>query len=521
MHRLRLLLSLFTVLLFSFLFQPNPALADDAVVGTGTPASCNESEFDSALNTVQTTGGGTITFNCGGSATILFSAYKSISEGVTIEGADEITFDGNNLTSFFQIQSSGSLTLNDLTFRRGSFNGIHPLENFGILALNHVTMSQNTSNGSPIVNIGTVTITDSTFSDNGLNGNGETSGGVIHNDGGTLTVRGSTFNNNIISGNVGTGGAIAVPNGEATITDSTFISNRALDGGAIYLGTGGSATITGSTFTTNIGGFGGAIQSNATNLMVEESTFTGNDAVIGSGGAIWLYNGTANVIRDSEFVSNSTVTTGGAVNCFAAGLSITGSTFSQNEAINTNTITANGAGIFSTCNIEVSNSTFTANAAEDGGGAFYQEGTRTATLEYVTVVDNTATFGAGIYNDGSSSSTLIISKSIVAYNAKGNCGGVIDSGGYNLSDDTYCSAFTQTGDVQEANVPFLELGDYGGATATRPSAPDSEAIDHIPAANCASTVDQRGIDRPQGNGCDSGAVEGTVYRLFLSLIRHD
>jgi predicted outer membrane repeat protein len=521
MHRIWLLLTLFALLLTTLLLQPAPVHADDAVVGTGTPGSCTESAFDSALTTVQNTGGGTITFNCGGDATIVFSARKTISEAVIIDGGGTITFDGNNLTSFFQIFNDASLTLNDLVLQRGAFNGVHALENFGALTLNNVTMSQHVSNGSPISNIGTLIITNSTFSDNGLTGDNETSGGVVFHDGGTLTVTGSTFNNNIINGNVGTGGAIAVINGTATISDTVFTSNRALDGGAIYLDTGGSATITGSTFTTNIGGYGGAIESNGMILTVTESTFDGNDAVIGSGGAIWLYNGTENVISDSTFTDNSTVTTGGAIHCFAAGLSITGSTFSGNEALNTNSVPANGGGIFSTCTIDVRNSTFSSNTAEDGGGAFYQEGSRAATLEYVTIADNTADFGAGIYNDGDGTSTLTIRKSIVAYNTKGNCAGVITSNGYNLSDDTYCGVFTQTGDVQNANVPLLPLGNYGGLTATRPPAPDSEALDHIPTASCGATEDQRGVARPQAGGCDSGAVEGTVYKLFLSLIRRE
>ena len=42
-----------------------PARAADAVVGSGSPASCTEIAFDTALNTVQLSGGGTISFNCG------------------------------------------------------------------------------------------------------------------------------------------------------------------------------------------------------------------------------------------------------------------------------------------------------------------------------------------------------------------------------------------------------------------------------------------------------------------------
>jgi hypothetical protein len=521
MLRVRVVLPIVVLLLMALFFSPTTTFANDAVVGTGSPASCTEIAFDSALNTVQTTGGGTITFNCGGSATIVFSGYKQISSNVTINGGGTITLDGNNLTSFFQVFNSASLQLNDLTLRRGSFNGIHPLDNFGSLTLDSVTLSQSVSNGSPIENIGTLTIRDSAFSDNGLTGNGETDGGVIHNDGGTLTIQNSTFNNNIVNGNVGTGGAIAVVNGTATITDSTFANNRALDGGAIYLGTGGSATIEESTFSANVGGNGGAIESNGMNLTVERTLFAGNQAVIGDGGAIRLYNGTLNTIQDSEFTNNHSVTSGGALSCLATGLSISGTTFAFNQATDDNNPVNNGGGIFSSCTINVTNSTFSGNQAENGGGAFYQQGSRAATLSYVTITENSAVFGAGINNDGTGTSTLTISKSIVAYNETGNCAGVIASGGYNFSNNTYCSAFTETGDVQNATIPLLPLGMYGGLTETHPPAPDSPVIDHIPAGQCSIPVDQRGVERPSGSACDSGAVEGTVYQTFLSLTQRN
>lgn len=37
----------------------------DTIVGNGIPASCHQDTFDVALDSVQNSGGGTITFNCG------------------------------------------------------------------------------------------------------------------------------------------------------------------------------------------------------------------------------------------------------------------------------------------------------------------------------------------------------------------------------------------------------------------------------------------------------------------------
>jgi hypothetical protein len=71
-----------------------------------------------------------------------------------------------------------------------------------------------------------------------------------------------------------------------------------------------------------------------------------------------------------------------------------------------------------------------------------------------------------------------------------------DSSGYNFSDDDSCG-FTAT----------------GGPTMTLLPAATSPLVDAIPVANChddgAATLDtdQRGVTRPQGSGCDIGAVE--------------
>ena len=75
------------------------AHATNAVVG---PANCNEGGFNDALATVDGSGGGTITFDCG-NATITFTAYKSIAHATTVDGGNTITLDGGNTSALFQI----------------------------------------------------------------------------------------------------------------------------------------------------------------------------------------------------------------------------------------------------------------------------------------------------------------------------------------------------------------------------------------------------------------------------------
>lgn len=98
-----------------------PALAADAVVGSGTSASCDESDFDTALNAVQASGGGTITFNCGGQHIINFSNARTISSEVVIDGGGLITLSGNNATRHFIVASGvgASFGLRNITLAKG------------------------------------------------------------------------------------------------------------------------------------------------------------------------------------------------------------------------------------------------------------------------------------------------------------------------------------------------------------------------------------------------------------------
>ena len=82
------------VLLVALAWSPRPVRAD-AVVGTGAPGSCTEAALDAALGcgapsgsppVSNCTGGGTVTFNCGGAATITVTSTKTINADTTIGG---------------------------------------------------------------------------------------------------------------------------------------------------------------------------------------------------------------------------------------------------------------------------------------------------------------------------------------------------------------------------------------------------------------------------------------------------
>ena len=151
------------------------------VVGTGTACSCT----DAALNT-GLTGGGLVTFNCGGPWLIDISpgaggtSTKTISADTTIDGAGGITISGGNSVGVFSVDAGVKFTVQNL-----------------IIADGH-----SAADGGGIFNRfgGTLTITNSTFS-----GNYAAlvfSGGAIFS-GGTLTVTNTVLANSTVGGNCG------------------------------------------------------------------------------------------------------------------------------------------------------------------------------------------------------------------------------------------------------------------------------------------------------------------------------
>jgi uncharacterized repeat protein (TIGR01451 family) len=147
-------------------------------------------------------------------------------------------------------------------------------------AINNLTIANGytTTQGGGILNLGTLTVSDTTFSNNYAGGyitGGGNGGGAIYTQG-ALTVVGSTFTGNSSA----PGGAILISSGTVTITSSTFTGNTALGayaGGAILLNTVATATITDTTFSGNAAGAGlaGGIFSYGT-ISVANSILSGN-----------------------------------------------------------------------------------------------------------------------------------------------------------------------------------------------------------------------------------------------------
>lgn len=281
--------------------------ANDGVVG---PANCDQAGFSSVLSTVNGTGGGTITFNCGSApVTITLTHYKTLSSTLTIDGGDRIVFDGGNTAAWFQVLSTARATLKNLTLQHGVLSSVHALENGGELSLDHVHVINNTSSESPVVNNGTLEVLASTFSGNAANDAEGGNGGAIYSVG-ALTITGSTFNGNsasVAGGAIWSAGSLDVSNSTfsansasssggairqsgsdvGVVLFATIVGNTAPVGAGVYndAGSGSAFALGASIVSANTGGnCGGTIASNGFNLSDGtscNSAFSGTGDLVG------------------------------------------------------------------------------------------------------------------------------------------------------------------------------------------------------------------------------------------------
>jgi predicted outer membrane repeat protein len=493
---------------------------------------------------VQSNGGGTLSFNCGGTASIVFTAAKSITEIVFIDGGSLITLSGGNSTRLFEVTNTGSLTLRNIVLS----NGVHPLEggailNQGELSLDRVTIRSSftsgaSSAGGAISTYGILVVNSSLFENNTA-----PSGGAIYVPATTnLAISDSTLRSNQATGATangdGLGGAIFMEfPSSLTIHHTRFENNVARIGGGIHNAVSPSAISIdqNSVLDGNIAseGSGGAVFSKGT-LVVERSAFTNNSAT-GLGGGIFNQNGSLSV-NEAVFQNNSSGYTGGGISSLSStSLVVTGTTFEGNFA------SYRGGGLYASLSTStLNNNTFVRNSAASGGGggmmvvsglnnlvnvtfsantsttagAGIRVDTGTVNLTNVTFYQNSAPNGGAIFRDAG---TINLKNVILEQGPQGgNCGapGPV-SLGFNLSSDSSCG-LTQPGDLQNTATKLLPLNYNGGPTQTHLPSAGSPAINTGTQAG-APAVDQRGQPRPFGLAHDMGAVERQAReeRVFL------
>jgi len=347
-------------------------------------------------------------------ATINLTDNITIDKDLTIDNSihnARITISGNDLTGIFVIDYYDQLTLKNLTIAN-SFSSFGAIDN----------------------DMGSLIIEDCWFENNGTT---NASGGALRNDQGDIIIRRSKF-----ADNIGNNGGAIWNYGNLEIYDTTFENNLGRSrGGAIY---------------NNI---------NAGTLIVERSTFTGNQTTDYDGGAIYSEEHLDVSVTNSTFHNNS-ATNGGAVYTenFSS-LFIMNSTFSENNA------TSGASGIHTFGHLQLYHSI----VANSTSGADCYVNYLVSPISVNNLIENNSTGG---YACG-----------VPILTSDPNLGSLQDNGGY-----TQTMAITATS-------PAYEAGNTD---------PDE----------CAAT-DQRGVSRPQETVCDLGAYELASAPIVLSSLRVD
>lgn len=236
---------------------------------------------------------------------------------------------------------------------------------------------------------------------------------------------------------------------------------------------------------------GGAAIYNEGVLVVAQSTFAGNLADYfnqfgpgyGYGGGA-IYNRGAMTIEQSTFSGNFIQQAWGPMDSAVGGISI------------------GGGAILNRGQATVTNSTFDGNRSDREGGALLHLGDGLLTIRNSTITGNSAYQGGGLYTKGD----LQLSNTIIADSSGGDdCWntGTLATNAHNLIESGNCAALV----TADPNVGPLAA--HGGATQTRMLIAGSPALDAGDSTLCPP-VDQRGVARPLGAGCDIGAVEGAA-----------
>ena len=249
--------------------DPDTGAANDATVTpicganlvvTNTNDSGNGSLRQTILNLCA---GGTITFDpaltSGGPATITLLSELVIDKTVTISGPTNngLTISGNNVSRIFNINSGVSLSIATLTIANGR-----------------------ATTGGGILNAGTLTINDSTISNNrttdGADATGATNGGDGGNGGGIYNTGTLTLINSTVGGNrTGRGGD--------NLSGTTGNGGNSGSGAGIY--STGTVQLTNTTITDNQTGRIGFVAST-------EPAPPGLPGTVGTGGGIFQSGGT-------------------------------------------------------------------------------------------------------------------------------------------------------------------------------------------------------------------------------------
>ncbi len=356
-----------------------------------------------------------------------------------------------------------------------------------------VTGGRNPQNGGGFaIDSAVVQLEDLTITGNetvGGNGNGEVGGGGIYASHADVSMQNVTVSANRVTGNSSDGGGILVRYGSLTMNGCHVEGNTALDCGGGMLLRHSVLNAAKSFFEKNTAKYGAGIYFGDTpneaekgcsgehNHLITDSTISGNtvlDLENGIGGGMYVGTTSNLTLRNSKLLNNDGASQGGAIVAYSAGtIELDDVSISENKA-------QSGAGIFALCtavcntDIRLLNGTaIDKNTATGYGGGIYADAlanTLSVTAENSSVSGNKAAGGAGIftYKDGSAVINVDLQSGAVMHdNAATGMGGAI----YAYND----ANINITKNSAVYNNTAKTAGDdllFNGSTFTLPNAKD-------------------------------------------------
>ena len=259
----------------------------------------------------------------------------------------------------------------------------------------------------------------------GGNGNGEVGGGGIYASHADVSMQNVTVSENRVTGSSSDGGGILVRYGSLTMDGCHVEGNTAPDCGGGMILRHSVLNAAKSFFEKNTAKYGAGIYFGDTpneaeegcsgehNHLITDSTISGNtvlDLENGIGGGMYVGTTSNLTLRDSKLLNNDGASQGGAIVAYSAGtIELDGVSISENTA-------ESGAGIFAMCtaadntDIRLLNGTAIDKntATGDGGGiyAYALANTHSVTVANSSVSGNTAASGAGIFTYKSGSAVI-------------------------------------------------------------------------------------------------------------------
>ena len=399
----------------------------------------------------------------------------SISKSLTLEGSANTVIDGN-ASKIMEVTADATVVLTNLSFTNGNAALVGAISNEGKLTISNSNFYSNKATGNSgtiITNKNKLNINNSKFYQNSAGK------GVVNNQNNALLViDNSEFYNNNMTSFSNSYGVVYTTSANATISNTVFRNNAVKYGGAIYATKSSDATI------------------GIVNII--NSTFEGNSANTGQGGALFVSGGEC-IIKESMFINNKA-----NPGKFSGG---------QGGAIYTS---LNG-------NVSVTDSVFKNNQAKLGA-ALYLNGGSNSTISYSVLLNNTAEGDYAISNVESASGVATVNYNWWGTNFPKNLvpSTVTLNNWVIMSADPTTVTDAEIGDVKTISVNFNKYSSFDTINDLSKPLPaidvEFSAVNGTLASNLVSTVNGVAAVSYTVNGNDQIAVKSGSQTLTIEVV---